>query len=82
MMGAPMMDLNQPGPALRHLRATRFLRQADVADRASISAPMLSRYECGKRLPHLDTLAAILDALDVSLVDLHRAMVCPRRPTR
>lgn len=35
---------------------------------------MLSAYETGKQKPSLDTLEKILDGLDASLDDLHRAL--------
>lgn len=36
---------------------------------------MLSAYETGKQKPSLDTLEKILDGLDASLDDLHRALL-------
>lgn len=62
------------GKALRWLRARQDKRQYQVAEDAGVTKAMLSAYETGKQKPSLDTLEKILDGLDASLDDLHRAL--------
>lgn len=53
------------GPALRLLREQEGLSQTRLAREAGMSKSQLSKYETGKELPKLDSLARILRALDV-----------------
>lgn len=48
-------------------REHRSLTQQELADRVGISKPYLSQLETGKRTGTTDVLAAIAEALDVSL---------------
>jgi len=69
-----MVELERLGPALRFLRRRKGLRQCDVADRAGVTRAMLSAFERGARVPSLRSLAAVLNAQDLDLGLLHRAM--------
>ena len=57
------------GRRIRDLRTQRQDRwtQEDLAERAKISVSFLSMIERGERSPHLETLAAIADALEVGI---------------
>ena len=46
------------------------MTQEELSERARISVSFLSMIERGERAPHLETLAAIAEALDVRLADL------------
>ena len=46
------------------------MTQEELSERARISVSFLSMIERGERAPHLETLAAIADALDVRLAEL------------
>lgn len=60
------------GRRIRQLRISRPARmtQEDLSERARISVSFLSMIERGERSPHLETLAAIAEALEVRLADL------------
>jgi transcriptional regulator with XRE-family HTH domain len=62
----------QVGAALRRLRLERRLGQKQVAARAGITRPMLSRYEHGQQHPSLPNLVKVLRALDCSAEDFGR----------
>jgi transcriptional regulator with XRE-family HTH domain len=53
------------GPALRLLREKERVSAAAVATRAGVGKSQLSKYETGRELPKMDTLARILEVLDV-----------------
>jgi transcriptional regulator with XRE-family HTH domain len=57
------------GRALRDLRISAGLTQAQVAANADLDAPYLSRVESGERDLRWSTVVRLLDALGV---DLHR----------
>ena len=46
------------------------MTQEDLSERARISVSFLSMIERGERSPHLETLAAIAEALEVRIADL------------
>ena len=46
------------------------MTQEDLSERARISVSFLSMIERGERSPHLETLAALADALEVRIADL------------
>ena len=48
------------------------MTQEDLSERARISVSFLSMIERGERSPHLETLAAIAEALEVTAADLLR----------
>jgi transcriptional regulator with XRE-family HTH domain len=60
------------GRRIRQLRLSRSARmtQEDLSERARISVSFLSMIERGERSPHLGTLAAIAQALEVRIADL------------
>jgi transcriptional regulator with XRE-family HTH domain len=60
------------GQRIRELRTRRTEEwtQQDLAKRARISVSFLSMIERGERVPHVDTLAALADALEVPLSEL------------
>jgi transcriptional regulator with XRE-family HTH domain len=60
------------GRRIRQLRVSRSARmtQEDLSERARISVSFLSMIERGERSPHLETLAAIAQALEVRIADL------------
>jgi transcriptional regulator with XRE-family HTH domain len=63
------------GRRIRQLRVSRSARmtQEDLSERARISVSFLSMIERGERSPHLETLAAIAQALEVPVADLFLA---------
>ncbi|HEY4769099.1 MAG TPA: helix-turn-helix transcriptional regulator [Myxococcales bacterium] len=56
---------------LRISRSARMTREA-LSERARISVSFLSMIERGERSPHLETLAAIAEGLEVRVADLFR----------
>jgi transcriptional regulator with XRE-family HTH domain len=46
------------------------MTQEDLSERARISVSFLSMIERGERSPHLETVAAIAEALEVRIADL------------
>lgn len=64
------------GRRIRELRTQRQDRwtQEDLAERARISVSFLSMIERGERIPHVETLAALADALSVPLSELFAAV--------
>jgi transcriptional regulator with XRE-family HTH domain len=75
-------ELEVLGRALRTLREVVSLSQAEVADRAGITRPMLSSYERGKVQPTLDILWRLLAATDADLGILQQQMVLVRMSDR
>jgi len=77
--GADAMESNQRiarqvGAALRRIRLARRLLSKQVASRAGISRPMLSRYELGRQHPSLPNLVRVLRALDCSAEDFGKRL--------
>ena len=60
------------GATVRALRSAQKLTLAEVAERAAISAGMLSRFETGAVSPSLETVAAVAAALGSDLASLFR----------
>lgn len=60
------------GRRIRELRTQRQDRwtQEDLAERAKISVSFLSMIERGERVPHVETLASLAEALSVPLSEL------------
>jgi transcriptional regulator with XRE-family HTH domain len=60
------------GQRIRDLRTQRPERwtQEELAERAHISVSFLSMIERGERVAHVETLAALAEALGVSLAEL------------
>lgn len=69
-----MFEPDRLGEALRRLRASRNLKQRQVALGAEITPSMLSGYENGRKQPTIATLEKILTAMDCGLGDLARAL--------
>jgi transcriptional regulator with XRE-family HTH domain len=69
---------DQPDPALaallKQLREEREVTQEQLAFDAGITASALSRIERGLNSPGWMTLKRIVEALDVSLIELARAL--------
>ena len=61
------MDLKNLGARLSELRKKSGLSQRQAAEKLGISPAPLSAYELGKKLPPLETLAAMAELYDVSL---------------
>ncbi|MES1241651.1 MAG: helix-turn-helix transcriptional regulator [Acidobacteriota bacterium] len=60
-----MAAFQQVGPALRLFREKRGLTSAGLAVLSSTGKSQLSKYELGKELPKLGSLARLLDVLGV-----------------
>ncbi|MBX5481168.1 MAG: helix-turn-helix transcriptional regulator [Myxococcaceae bacterium] len=60
------------GRRIRDLRTQKPEKwtQEDLAERAQISVSFLSMIERGERMPHVETLASLARALDVTLSEL------------
>jgi transcriptional regulator with XRE-family HTH domain len=52
---------------LAALRELRGLTQVELGSRAAIAAASISHFETGQRIPSLDSLIRLADALDVSV---------------
>src|SRR5688500_2975815 len=60
-------------------RENRGLTQRDIGERlGEVSHVTISRWENGTRLPDLNAQAAIAEALDIDVLDLHRH---PKQPS-
>ncbi|MBW8879019.1 MAG: helix-turn-helix transcriptional regulator [Acidobacteria bacterium] len=66
--------LDNFGPALVLIRELRGLSQAAVARAAGIGKSQLSKYENGKELPRLDSLAKVLAALNIGFFEFSYTM--------
>jgi transcriptional regulator with XRE-family HTH domain len=69
-----VLNFSNIGEALRRLRQERDLKQAQVAEGAGITSPMLSAYETGKQKPSFATIDKILTAMDLDPIDLVSAL--------
>lgn len=59
------MDAAKVGMRIQEARIAHNLTQAVVAQKADIATKYLSNVECGVRLPRLETLVAIANAIGV-----------------
>jgi transcriptional regulator with XRE-family HTH domain len=73
-MTSPLRFFHGLGPALRLLRETASLKQAQVAERTGISQNRLSRYENERKLPDLPTLDRLLVCYGVDVEGFVRAL--------
>lgn len=65
------IDYESIGLRIRHYRSNvRKLSQEQLAEKADISRSFLAQVETNLRLPSLETIIAIANALDVSANDL------------
>ncbi|UZN01615.1 helix-turn-helix domain-containing protein [Cellulomonas sp. S1-8] len=78
----PLVPVRRPsawrrtiGALLRAAREERGLRLVDVAVRARLSPQYLSEVERGLKEPSSEVLAALTDALGLTLVDLAQGLV-------
>jgi transcriptional regulator with XRE-family HTH domain len=72
------------GEAIRHVRETRGLTSAELAKRAHISRPYLSKVENGHTAPGLENIVLLAAAMDLEphkLVKLICKMVVPNSET-
>jgi transcriptional regulator with XRE-family HTH domain len=67
-------DLVVLGAAIRALRMRAGLSQRDLAERAGLGEPYLSRIEGGHRDIRWSMLVRLLDGMDGSLADLERVI--------
>jgi transcriptional regulator with XRE-family HTH domain len=65
--------------AIKELREARGLTQEELASRANTTVGTVSRVESAKSAPAWATVMQIIDALDVSLLELARAVETARR---
>ncbi len=60
------MELKSIGRNIRKYRLMRKLRQADLAEKADLSINYVGAIERGEKIPSLETLLVIINALGVS----------------
>lgn len=65
-----IIDYEAIGERIRNYRKRKGWPQEELADQADVSAPYLSRVECGHQRPSLKTIMALADALNVTVNDL------------
>lgn len=65
---------------LSEARTELGVQQDEMAKRAGISQSMLSAYEKGKKVPRLETLGKLLDALGLDVEELGRRLRGRRGP--
>lgn len=63
---------NTPGKRIRLLREAKNLKQKDLAVRCKLSNSMLCKIEQDDKSPSVQSLAAIADALEVSMDFIQR----------
>lgn len=76
---------SEVGAALRFLRESADLTQAELARRARVGKSQLSKYESGKELPKLESLGKLLGVLETEPLTLfytahllqHRQRIVP-----
>lgn len=60
------MELKSIGRNIRKFRVMKKLRQEDLAERAGLSTNYIGALERGEKIPSLETLIEIINALGVS----------------
>ena len=60
-------DTSVFGPNLKRLRELRELTQAELGRRAGMGSASVSHFETGQRVPSLDSMVRLADALEVSV---------------
>lgn len=58
-----MIDTNVFAERIKKLRHQRNLTQEELAELANLSVVYISNVECGKRVPSLDTMLTLCEAL-------------------
>jgi len=66
-MSSPFHAGERFGDFLRMMREMRGLTQSELGARAGLGAASISHFETGQRLPSLDSLVKIADALECSV---------------
>ncbi|MBI3864172.1 MAG: helix-turn-helix transcriptional regulator [Planctomycetia bacterium] len=70
-MSSPKSELGHAfRESLKKLREIRNLTQSELGERAGIAAAAVSHFETGQRVPSLDSLVRLADALGVSVDEL------------
>lgn len=64
-MGAGMVDYEKMGKRMKYKRQTKNMNQEDIAKMVQISPSYYGNIERGNRVPSVDTLVAIANALEV-----------------
>lgn len=77
MTVAPAVNIS-----IRQLRDTAGITQLELAERLGVSQPAVARWESGRRMPRLDTLQRIADALGLNLSVIFSAASPPEAPPR
>lgn len=60
------MNIDSIGKNIRKFRLMRKLRQEDLAEKAGLSTNYVGALERGEKVPSLETLIDIINALDIS----------------
>ena len=60
------MDISSVGNYIRKYRESKGLRQADLAEKSGLSPNYIGALERGEKIPSLESLVNILNALDIS----------------
>ena len=58
------------GVTIKHLRESRRLTQAELADRIGVSSKTVSKWETAKGLPDVSLLQPLAQALGISVIEL------------
>ena len=58
------------GATIKHLRESRRLTQAELADRIGVSSKTVSKWETAKGLPDVSLLQPLAQALGISVIEL------------
>ena len=64
------MNTYVTGTTIRHLRETRHLTQADLAEKIGVSSKTISKWETAKGLPDVSLLQPLAQALGISVIEL------------
>ena len=65
-----MLDLNQIGMKLHHLRKQKGLSQEELAEQLLVSHQAISQWETGKALPSIDNICELIVLYNISLEDV------------
>ena len=71
-------DFSTLGERIKQRRRELELSQEALAERASLSPPHISRIECGQKVPRLESLVSIAEALEISPDELIYDVPVPR----
>ena len=64
------MDTYVTGAAVRQLRESRRMTQAELGEKIGVSSKTVSKWETGKGLPDISLLQPLAQALGISLIEL------------